>query len=367
MRRVWVAAALILGALTAPAGAPAHVPRTFFGVVSQQEHLGNGDIARMGEGRVGTLRIALPWMEIDPTPLPGDHNWSRFDSVVAAAAQQGIQVLPTVYTVPGWVSALEGCATPVGGPCSITPPRTQLGLAAWRGFLGAAVRRYGPGGQFWSLHPALSPSPITAWQIWNEENSPGFFQPQPDVDAYATLLQAASDAIRGQDPEARIVLGGLFRYPLGGRKGGIRATDYLRGLYAHPGIDAAFDGVAIHPYAARMRSVTKQVERMVKVVREAGDTQAGIWVTEIGWASGGKRNPLNRGPRGQAQRLTDAFDYFVKKRRQLGIKAVLWYAWRDVSAQDSRCKWCARSGLFRVGSLVPKLAWDAFVRFTGGH
>ena len=51
----------------------------------------------------------------------------------------------------------------------------------------------------------------------------------------------------------------------------------------------------------------------------------------------------------------------------LGIRPVLWYAWRDVSTHESRCKWCARSGLFRVDSLVPKLAWDAFVRFTGGQ
>jgi hypothetical protein len=366
MRRVWVAA-LILGAFAAPATAAAHAPPSFFGVVSQQERLTESEIARMAEGRVGTLRVALPWMEIDPTPVPADYDWSRFDSVVVAAARNGIEVLPTIYTVPAWVSEIEGCAGPPGGPCSITPPQTQLGLTAWRGFLGAAARRYGPGGLFWTLHPGIARRPITTWQIWNEENSPGFFQPRPDVDRYAALLGAASEAIRGQDPDARILLGGLFRYPLAGRKGGIRATDYLRALYAHPGIDAAFDGVAIHPYAARVRSVTRQVERMVRVVREAGDTQAGIWITEVGWASGGKRNPLNRGPRGQARRLTGAFDYFLHNRRRLGIKAVLWYAWRDVAPEDSRCKWCARSGLFHVGSLVPKLAWDAFVGFTGGR
>jgi polysaccharide biosynthesis protein PslG len=306
-------------------------------------------------------------MEVEPTPLPADYNWARFDSVVAAASRQRIELLPTVHTVPAWVSGLEGCDGPAGGPCSITPPSTQLGLAAWRAFLGAAARRYGPSGLFWTLRPDLPRHPITTWQIWNEENSPGFFQPRPDVDRYAALLQAASEAIRGQDPTARILLGGLFRYPLAGRNGGVRATDYLRALYAHPGIDAAFDGVAIHPYAARLHSVTGQVERMVRVVRAAGDTQARIWITEIGWASGGKRNPLNRGPRGQARRLEVAFGYFLENRKRLGIRTVLWYAWRDVSPQDSRCKWCARAGLFRVGALVPKLAWDAFVRFTGGR
>ena len=82
----------------------------------------------------------------------------------------------------------------------------------------------------------------------------------------------------------------------------------------------------------------------------------------------GKRTPLNRGPHGQAQRLTQAFGCFDPRTRSAAIRAVLWYAWRDVSAAGSRCKWCARSGLFPVGSLAePKPAWRSFLRFTGGR
>jgi hypothetical protein len=368
MRRVRIAAAfaaLIAVALPAHAAA-ADAPPSFYGVVSQG-NLDHGDFARMADGRVGTLRVALPWAQMDPTPVPEDYDWSNFDATVTQATKHGIEVLPTVYTVPQWVSLLEGCDKPPGGPCAITPPHTQLGLAAWRSFLGAAARRYGPGGLFWTLHPELAQSPIRVWQIWNEQNSPGFFQPRPDVDTYVDLLSAASEAIRGQDPGAEIVLGGLFRYPLGGRDGGLRATDFLRQLYAHPGIDAAFDGVAIHPYAGKLLGVKRQVRRVVRVVRGAGDSQAAIWITEIGWASGGKRTPLNRGPEGQAQRLTQAFRYFTRERERLAIRAVLWYAWRDVSEADSRCKWCARSGLFPVGSLAePKPAWASFLSFTGG-
>ncbi len=366
MRRAWIAAAIALCALVAPPQAGASAADPFFGVVSQQSRLAESDIERMGAGRVGTLRVALPWTEIDPTPVPGDYDWSHFDAIVGAAARSGIEVLPTAYTVPYWVSQIEGCDGPPGGPCAITPPHTELGLSAWRTFLASAVRRYGPSGVFWAVHPNLPAKPITAWQIWNEENSPGFFQPRPDVGRYAQLVQAASEAIHGQDPDATVVLGGLFRYPLGGRKGGIRATDFLRELYAHPGIEQDFEGVAVHPYAARVHSVAKQVKRVVRVVREAGDQDAGIWITEVGWASGGKRNPLNRGPRGQAHRLRHAFGWFVSHRASLQLKTVLWYAWRDVPMDESRCKWCARSGLFHAGSLVPKLAWDAFTRFTGG-
>jgi hypothetical protein len=349
-----------------PAQAAGKAPRSFYGVVAQGK-LDRSDFERMGTGRVGVLRVALPWAQIDRTPVPGNYDWSGFDSTVTEAAQQGIAVFPTIYTVPQWVSFVDGCDNPAGDPCAITPPHTELGLSAWRSFLGAAVGRYGPGGLFWTLHPELPRAPIHAWQIWNEQNDPGFFQPRPDVDRYAALLSAASEAIRGQDPIAEIVTGGLARYPLGGHQGGIRATDFLRNLYAHPGIDAAFDGVAIHPYASRLSGVKRQVKGAVRVVRRSGDTEVSIWITEVGWASGGTATSLNRGPEGQARRLGQAFRYFTRVRKRFGIRSVLWYAWRDVSQVDSRCDWCARSGLFPVDSLDrPKPAWASFLGFTGG-
>jgi hypothetical protein len=365
-----IAAACALAVLLAASPASARVkqpPASFYGVVSQTRSLTPRDFERMAQGHVGTLRVSLPWSEVDPTPAPNDYAWERFDDVVAGASAAGVTVLPTVYTVPQWISLIESCTGPAGGPCSITPPESAYGLSAWRTFLAAAVRRYGAHGTFWAAHPSLPYQPVGAWQIWNEQNSPGFYQPKPDPEAYGDLLAAASDAIRGEDPTAEILLGGLFRYPLGGRDGGLRATEFLRELYARPGLEAAFDGVAIHPYAGRLLGVKRQVRRLAAVIDEVGDPQASIWITEVGWASGGKQTPLNRGLEGQARRLQQAFDYFSAERVKLGIRAVLWYAWRDVPAEDARCKWCARSGLFPTGSLDdPKPAWTSFVGFTGG-
>ncbi|MDX6581482.1 MAG: polysaccharide biosynthesis protein PslG [Solirubrobacterales bacterium] len=359
-----IAAVTALLGCAAPAGASGAPPRQFYGVVSQSK-LHRDDLARMAKGNVGTLRVTLSWSAVDPSPV-FDYDWSAFDDTVAEAARRGIEVLPAVFTVPGWVSALERCEA--GAECGITPPHTAAGLAAWRTFLGDAARRYGPGGVFWLLHPELPDEPIETWQIWNEENDPGFFAPAPDVGRYAALLSAASEAIRGVDASAEILLGGMCCYPLHGRDGGIRTTDFLRSLYEYPGIDADFDGIAIHPYAARLGGVRRQVESVVRLVGGAlGDTEAGIWITEVGWASGGAHNRLNRGPRGQARRLAQAFRYFTRQRARLGIRAVLWYAWRDVPQAISPCLWCPDSGLFHAAALVPKPAWSSFVRFTGGR
>jgi hypothetical protein len=361
-RAVAVAALIALLAGAAPAWAAEAPPAGFYGVVSQGP-LGRADMDRMARGRIGTLRVTLFWNQVDPTPLPA-YDWSDFDTTVGEAARRGIAVLPSIFTTPRWVSSLDGCES---SDCAVTPPHTQPGLAAWRTFLADAVQRYGPGGTFWLLHPELPEQPIETWQIWNEENDPGFFAPAPSVDRYVALLRAASGAIRGVDPEARILLGGMCCYPRHGAEGGIRTTDYLRTLYSYPGIDREFDGVSVHPYAARFGGVRAQVDNVAALVHgPLRDPQAGIWVTEVGWASGGVHNRLNSGLHGQARRLRQTFGYLTRARARLRIRAVLWYAWRDVPAEDSPCLWCPQSGLFRAGALVPKPAWAALTRFTGG-
>ena len=257
----------------------------------------------MGRGNVGTVRIALPWQEIDPGPAANDLEWDRFDEIVAGAARHQIDVLPTVYTVPHLGLADRGVPHAVQRPLldHPAPHRLRAQLLAFvprcRGCAATA-----PTATFWEGHPTVPYRPIDAWQIWNEQNSPGFFQPRPNPERYADLLRAASEAIGGRDDSAQIVIGGLFGYPLNGRDGGLRATEYLRALYAIPDIEAAFDGVAVHPYASRISGVVGQMRRINQIITQAGDDRATLWVTEIGWASGGSNDePLNRGPRGPGE------------------------------------------------------------------
>ena len=354
--------ALLADASSASAKGP---PRAFYGVVPHYE-IGDRDLRRMKAGRLGTVRITLPWSQIDPSALPDDYEWSEFDAVVAGASRQRINVLPTVYSVPQWLARLEGCDGTVR-VCAITPPRGEVGLGEWRAFLGAAVRRYGPGGEFWALHPELAPRPIRAWQIWNEPNSRTFYQPQPDVPRYGELLIAAAEAIRGVDPGAEVLLAGLWNFPHADREGGITGNAFLEQLYGLPGIEAAFDGIAVHPYAKRMSGVRAQVRRMVGIARAAGDEDVGTWITEVGWASGGRAHPYNRGPAGQARRLEQAFRWFTANRRRLDLRLVAWYAWRDLAQRELRHEWWARTGLFRAERLDPKPAWERLVTLTGGR
>jgi len=350
---------LALGASAAAAAAP----RAFFGV-SPQAPLSDADFERMATAKVGTLRFELSWAGTDPTAAPGDYDWSRTDAIVGRAAAGGIQALPFVFSTPDWVAELDRfrCRR----SCVSFAPRGRAALAAWEDFLGAAAARYGPGGAFWTLNPLLPQQPIRAWQLWNEQNSPTYFKPRPNVGAYARLVASGREAITEVDGGAEIVLGGMFGTPLGGLKPAIEASKFLARLYDRPGAKRSFDGVASHPYAAQFSKARAQVELLREQIEEAGDGQTELWITELGWASAGLTDPLNRGPQGQAERLKEAFRYFFKKRGMLNIRTVTWYSWRDnPDPAAGLCTWCPYSGLV-TADLLDKPSLKVFTRFTNG-
>ena len=359
-----VAASLGLAAfalLLAAGPATAKAPRSFFGVTPQRG-LEEGDFDRMERAKVGTLRFDLRWDSVDPDQ-DGAYDWSAPDRIIGEAAERGIRALPYAIGTPAWVAKLDGhdCAP----DCARFAPRGAKALAAWRDFLRAAVRRYGPDGSFWQDNPDVPKLAIRVWQMWNEQNSKTFYEPKPDVRAYAQLLRAGRKAIASEDRGAEIVLGGMFGTPFQGNKPNIAAWDFLAKLY-DLGAKRDFDTVAPHPYAPSFDDVVLQVELLRDEMRQARDGQADLRITELGWASGGPQHPLNRGRRGQADRLSQAFRYFVRKRKKLDLRSLSWYSWRDnPGGAAALCTWCPYSGLLD-DELESKPALRAFTKFTGG-
>ena len=360
-------AAVLCALLAAAASAPA--PRGFFGVTPQAS-LSDKDFEIMGDAKVGTLRFEMRWAGIDPTSASGDYDWAGADYVIGEAARNGVRTLPFIYSTPDWVAKRDGTCKHECGPFA---PRNGPARKAWKNFLEAAVERYGTRGEFWAEHPEIPSEPVRAWQLWNEQNSPSFYKPRPNVKAYSKLLRTGHDAIIGVDRKAEIVLGGMFSTPLQGRKPAIAAWKYLKRLYRVKGAKRSFDGVAPHPYAAKLkkapgnRTVLAQLALFRAAMRKGGDRNADLWITEIGWSSENGGNPLNRGASGQANRLEQAFKYFQKKRRKLNIRNVTWYSWRDNLAADvGLCAWCPKSGLLEE-DYDGKPSLRAFERFTGGR
>jgi Glycosyl hydrolase catalytic core len=339
---------------------PAHaVSREFFGIVPAQSP-GSSEFQTMGEARVGTYRFQLNWAHIQPAE-GGPYDWSATDEEVRGAARNGIQPLPFVFGTPGYAAGSH-----------VEPPLgSTQSKEAWQRFLSEAVARYGPGGSFWEefaiSDPGVEPQPITAWQIWNEQNSPTFFQPKPSPGKYAELLRLSDDAITTADPNAEILLGGMFGTP--SRNRGIFSWRFLKRLYRVNGAKSHFDAVALHPYSPNLAGIKAQIELARKQMKKGGDRGTPIWITEIGWGSGGTAgSDLIKSRAGQKKMLRRSFNLILARRGKWNISRLLWFAWRDPDVpEDSTglvCSWCSTAGLLdRL--LETKPSFDQFRRFTG--
>src|SRR5437763_145559 len=117
-----------------------------------------------------------------------------------------------IYAVSPRPVTLNACASACPSPSSCWPalarrPRPRPARPAdFAAFLRTLIGRYGPQGSFWAEHPDLPRVPVRAWQVWNEESGP-FFWDDGDrgrfpaerhrwVRPYLKLLRAAHDAIR---------------------------------------------------------------------------------------------------------------------------------------------------------------------------
>jgi hypothetical protein len=343
MRRLLIAAAVaacLLG-IASQAGA---APRAFYGVTPADDP-SSTEIARMGAGQVGTLRIFFVWGAVQPSP-GAKLDWSHYDAIVGAAAKAGIRVLPTVYSSPSWAAQKPNY------------PPTNDRLDDFQAFAKAAAERYGANGTFWSENPSTPKLPITDWQLWNEVNSPSFWYPRPNPGQYVDLLRAFDNGIEAGDPTANVVLAGLFRTPR--IKHGIPLDRYLPGIYRHGG-KGLFDAVAVHPYATTPREALDAVRDVRRIMSQFKDKKAPIWITEVGWATGGPRTPLTVTRRRQAAYLRQTFGLMSRFRLRFKIAGVIWYSLRDLPGGV----WFNHTGLF-TQDFAPKPSWNAFVRLTGG-
>ncbi len=343
-----VAASLLFAGTTqAGPGSTVPTPENFYGM-GLNKSPSPADLGYMYAGGVESVRLILDWRTVQPTG-PDTFDWTSIDAQFRKFATARLEVVPQLISTPGWL-----------GPTTHTPPvHSREAKQDWMAFVAAAVARYGPNGSFWTENPDLAYTPVTFWQVWNEMNSPGFFDPKPDPKVYTKLLAISREATAGVDPSAQVVLGGMFKTH--GKKHSIPSEKFIRELY-DDGAAPYFDVVAIHPYGATVGKVTAQVRGMRDTIASEGD-DAALWVDEIGWGSAKTGSNLNKGPHGQAKLLTQAYRFFTSHASELNLTRVYWYTLRDVKHPPNKCPFCTSDGLLdRKGN--PKPAWDAFEQFA---
>ena len=150
-------------------------------------------------------RVSLYWNALEPTLQdPPVYNWAWSDLMFSRAHALGVNVLVTIRENPDWAAARR-C-----GP--LYPDK----MDRYQEFLRALVNRY-----------KVAPYNVHYWEIMNEPDNIdyahhsdlggcfGMQDPEPkagQVDRrrlYVNLLHAAYTAIKGADPQAKVLYGGV--------------------------------------------------------------------------------------------------------------------------------------------------------------
>jgi hypothetical protein len=341
--------ALLLAAI-APGTAHAYLPQGFIGV-SPQSPANSADFELMRKADVESVRLPLNWSSIQPqSPLFAKPDWSGFDHEVSLAAEAGIRIMPFVTASPEWVAPRP----------LLLPVNSALQRSAWGSFLREAVERYGPDGTLWEENPDLPFLPIHRWEIWNEENIVSFAE-RPDPVGFATLIRISGRVLHRADPDAQVILGGLFGRPLQ-IPPNVASGDYLSRVYRARDVKQYFDGVALHPYVARAKAMGAQIKNLRRIMRAHHDAATPIYVTELGWGSDSGPTRWERGLYGQAQQLSKSFAMLSEHRLDWRIGGAWWFTWTD---EGGSCQFCRSAGLLTAKRRA-KPAWYRFNAWTGG-
>jgi Cellulase (glycosyl hydrolase family 5) len=207
------------------------------------------------------VRMFATWPDLEPTPGAYSSFWLSYYEETFRSLPRGTKVVLDVVDAPGWET---------GSGAGNAPPAKSEDYAA---FIGGLAQRLG--------------KRVSAYEIWNEEDSPGWWAGGPDPAAYAQLLKAAYPAVKAANPHATVVLGGLTG----------NDYEFLEGVYRAGG-KGYFDAVGVHtdtacdklsPYEFLRGAGNRLVPdsflayREVHAVMLANGDRKPIWMTELSW------------------------------------------------------------------------------------
>jgi len=218
------------------------------------------------------VRAYLNWGDFEPTrgtlSVPWAYDYGRAIDRLRAS---GHKIVIVVSGAPSW-------ATGSSDPHAIPRDSAAFGrfADAYASFMGRLAAHFR--------------GRVAAWEIWNEEDSDGWWSGAPQPGRYARLLRGAHDAVKAADPAAKVVVGGLTG----------NNYQFVDDLYRN-GARGSFDAVGVHtdiacdtasPYHY-FRESNGRVSRwsflgwqsVHDVMARHGDGDKPVWLTEVGWST----------------------------------------------------------------------------------
>ena len=236
------AGAVMLGAVSAgvleePYGICSHVSRRDwdFPLARQQ-------FALMNRTGIRWVRSDYDWARVEPQR--GKWDFSHLDQLQAEADRAGIHILPILAYDVKWAT-----------PAWKHPD-------AWGEYVRRLVIRYG--------------KKLRCWEVWNEQNSVGFWKDAVNGENYVKLLRRTWEEIKKIDPELQVVYGGTAGVPF----------EFI-GETLRAGAANWFDAMNIHPYHRNgtPENLIPQLKELRALMTRYGAGNKPIWISEVGWST----------------------------------------------------------------------------------
>lgn len=267
------------------------------------------------------IRVDLAWERIQPDDS-SSYDWSSFDKIVQAADSLGLKVDAILDATAYWDTSPA---------CKQDEPNTEFcppeDMADFADFAAAAARRY-------------ANSSVAAWEIWNEPNIDERWWPTPSPSGYARMLSSVSQAIRGVDPKAFILMGGLAIVANPPPAGRDPEQSFLTSVATTPGALADVNAIGFHPFTGTLmpsvagvfQEISASQGNLLSVLQKAGYPNVQIWLTEAGMSV----DAVNQDPSAAllALQATYATNLVRTVTENSDIAATFWFSDEDIPSQD---------------------------------
>ena len=240
-----------------------------FGTIGHLKYMTNQQreqmLSLMQRIGISYIREGFLWHLIQPTQ--DQWQWDRYDDLVQRATTHGIAVLPVLGFSSEWAST---------APNDLPAIKRRQWLpeeTAWATYVQTTINRY--------------KNQIQHWEVWNEPNWKTFFQPEPDAQQFAQLMNMTYAPAKLADPNCKLISAGLAP---GESINPTRPSEYeslflqaIQNLTTVP-----FDIIGYHPYTIFRHGVTnnKTTDDTNKIIFEHLQSNVTsttpIWHTEVG-------------------------------------------------------------------------------------
>lgn len=218
-------------------------------------------IAKLKELELQWIRIGLNWDRMEPQA--GQWQWTDFDRLMQVVEEEELK--PLIYMV-GSAPHATSAPTGVSNPDQYPPTNPQL----FANSFATLASRY---------------PYVTAWQVWNEQNIPPFWQPMENPWQYQQLLESTLTALAIVRPDATQVIGGHAYYSQMPVLGG-----YMFEALYHLGSLNPNRVNAYHPYTQEAEGDYSGAGDFITNANGLNQnlrllSGGPIWATEFGWSS----------------------------------------------------------------------------------